>query len=645
MSRKQAGIPGEEDQEVLLETEEPVVTARYIIEGEPENDPRPAPDRAVITNGGTRSDAIQRRRAHEARVLLEVATILNSTLDLQAVLYVIMDKAVELLQAEAGSLVLVDEETDELLFTVTAGPGSADLAGMRLPAGTGIVGTVVRESQSIIINEARADRRWYSDLDEQTQFTTRSIIAVPMISQGQTIGVIELLNRRDGEPFDPNDERLLVAFAASAAVAIANARLYEEARRRLAETQLVQDIVLAAASTLDFDLVLERTAEALCEALSIDRLGFLLPDEQDGALVSHPSLAGLAQHTFQLPVEGSLAGQAYRTGGPVLVRDVGNGAACSEQTLGICSVLAVPVQIGNKVIAVLHAQSSQVGAFGEDEVRLCTTVAGHLGMALDNARLYQRLTAQTAELSQAYDELEETNRLGNELVQNVSHELRTPLGLIHGYVHLLLEGELGPLHDSQQTALRVIRDRTATLGRLIHNLTVLRSAPLDVLAPAPVSTVKAARQALAGFSHSAEQAGISFQEELPEGLIPVLGDHERLELAFGHLIDNAIKFSPDGGTVTLRAWSDQNWVYLSVTDQGIGMAPEHLNHIFERFYQIDGTTTRRYSGMGVGLALVWEIIEAHGGTVQVESEPGKGSTFTISLPAAHDRARTIGTTP
>jgi signal transduction histidine kinase len=304
----------------------------------------------------------------------------------------------------------------------------------------------------------------------------------------------------------------------------------------------------------------------------------------------------------------------------------------------------VPVQVGNKVIAVLHAQSSQVGAFGADEVRLCTTVAGHLGMALDNARLYQRLAAQTAELSQAYDELQEINRLGNELVQNVSHELRTPLGLIHGYVHLLLEGELGPLHDGQQTALRVIRDRTATLGRLIHNLTVLRSMPLEVLVLAPVSIVEAARQALAGFSHSAEQAGISFREDLPQGLPPVLSDPERLELAFGHLIDNAIKFSPGGGTVTLRAWSDQDWVHLSVSDQGIGIAPEHLKRIFERFYQVDGTTTRRFSGMGVGLALVWEIVEVHGGTVDVESEPGQGSTFTISLPAAHDRARTSGPT-
>jgi signal transduction histidine kinase len=112
----------------------------------------------------------------------------------------------------------------------------------------------------------------------------------------------------------------------------------------------------------------------------------------------------------------------------------------------------------------------------------------------------------------------------------------------------------------------------------------------------------------------------------------VMGDQERLELVFGHLMENAIKFSPNGGTVTLRAWADEKMVRVSIVDEGIGISPSLLSRIFERFYQVDGSTKRRFGGMGIGLALVWEIIEVHGGSVQVESEPGKGSTFTVSLP-------------
>jgi signal transduction histidine kinase len=116
----------------------------------------------------------------------------------------------------------------------------------------------------------------------------------------------------------------------------------------------------------------------------------------------------------------------------------------------------------------------------------------------------------------------------------------------------------------------------------------------------------------------------------------VLGDQERLELAFGHLVENAIKFSPGGGIVTLRARADGAMVLVSISDEGIGISPDSLGRIFERFYQVDGSTRRRFGGMGIGLALVWEIAEMHGGNVRVESEPGEGSTFSIVLPVLEE---------
>ena len=137
----------------------------------------------------------------------------------------------------------------------------------------------------------------------------------------------------------------------------------------------------------------------------------------------------------------------------------------------------------------------------------------------------------------------------------------------------------------------------------------------------------------------AAQASIEFHTDFAPDLPRVMGDRERLELVFYHLIDNAIKFSPEGGRVTVRAWADERWVYVAFQDEGIGIDPEHLDRIFERFYQVDGSTTRRFGGMGIGLALVWEIVEAHRGHVSVESEPGKGSTFTVRLPRAEEEAQ------
>ena len=274
-------------------------------------------------------------------------------------------------------------------------------------------------------------------------------------------------------------------------------------------------------------------------------------------------------------------------------------------------------------------------------MRFFTTIAGQLGVALENARLYQKLEAQTAELTQAYGELQEMDRLRTELVQNVGHELRTPLGIIKGYVELLLNGDLGPIPQDQHAALEIINRRTATLARLINNLTVLQTLPQQELSLVPISLVEIVQRVLTEFRESAQKAGITLHEELPQELPPIMGDEEQLELVFGHLLDNAIKFSPAGGTVTIRSWADADAANLSIIDEGIGIAPEHLNRIFERFYQIDGSAKRRFGGMGVGLALVWEIVQAHGGTVQVRSNIGTGSEFIVVLPLALKQGKEI----
>ena len=569
------------------------------------------------------------RRLAETRLLQEVMQAAASTLDFDEVLARTIETLHKTLGIEYLTFVLPDEGGTGLILHPSRIGYPLMPTEWHLPLDGSVTSWVYQSGEPQIIPDVRDVPCYFEGAPE-----VRSELAVPVKVAGRVIAVLNAESPHPGA-FGEDDLRLFQAVAAQLGVVLENARLYKDATQRLAEARLTQEVMLAAASTLDFDLVLERTVKALHRALGIARLGFLLPDEQDGTLVSQPSLVGfMMEGAFRIPIEGSLVGQAYRTGQPVLVQDAAQEPAYFEQASEVRSVLAVPVRIGNHIVAVLYAESPRARVFGEDELRLFTTISGQLGVTLESARLYQRLEAQTAELSRAYGELQEINRLRTELVQNVGHELRTPLSLIQGYVELLLEGDLGRVLDSQRAALQVIRERTATLTRLIHNLTMLQTVPQEALALTPVSVVEVVQRALAEFRRSAEKAGIAFREELPGGLPLVLGDRERLELVFGHLADNAIKFSPGGGTITVRAWADENQVYVSVTDEGIGIAPDHLNRIFERFYQVDGTTKRRFGGMGVGLALVWEIVEAHRGTAEVESKPGGGSTFTVALPQA-----------
>jgi GAF domain-containing protein len=568
------------------------------------------------------------RHLSQTRLLQRVMEGASSTLDFDQVLKRTIEALHETLGIRYLSFSLPEKDGTCLRLHPSQIGYSPTMMAVDIPLDSSVSGRVYRTGEPAIISDARQTSDYSEGAPE-----VRSELNVPVTVAGRVIAVLNAASPQTGA-FDQEDLRLFQAVAAQLGVVLENARLFEQIRRRLAEVEAVQEVTLAAVSTLDFDQVLERSVKALHRTLDIDSLGFLLPDEERKSLIPHPPLAGFQNDAFEIPIEDTLAGQAYRTGQLVLVQDVTEETARSKRSVKVRSALNVPVRIGDRVAAVLRAESPRAGAFGDDEVRLFTTIAGQLGVVLENARLYRRLQEQRDELSQAYEELMELERLRTELVQNVSHELRTPLSLVQGYTELLLTEDLGPLLEEQREALRIVRDRLSTFRNLIHNLTTLDRVSRSQPEFRATSIVDVTECALQQVTATAEQAGIRLRREIPDSMPPVLGNRDLLLLAFAHLAENAIKFSPRGSTVTIRAWCDGTQSCVSFKDEGIGIAPQHLNHIFERFYQVDGGLNRRFGGMGIGLALVWEIIEAHGGRVEVESAPSQGSTFTIALPQA-----------
>jgi RNA polymerase sigma factor (sigma-70 family) len=270
------------------------------------------------------------------------------------------------------------------------------------------------------------------------------------------------------------------------------------------------------------------------------------------------------------------------------------------------------------------------------------TVAWTLGKPVDAIHSLQQraLTALMTAIAQCdatqtpqFPQHQQREEHQSEFIQNLAHGLRTPLTLIHSYTDLLLSGTLGPLQPEQQDALEVIYNRTGELTRVIHSLMSTRTIPKETLALAPLSASEWVENTVDQYRHRAEQAGVRFEVDLADDLPPILGDQKRLSLALSQMLDNAIKFSPDGGLVRARAWTDGGRLHVAVQDQGIGIAPEHLDRVFDRFYQVDSSTTRCFSGVGVGLTVVRVVAEAHGGRAWATSEgPGRGSTFTLALP-------------
>jgi signal transduction histidine kinase len=268
-----------------------------------------------------------------------------------------------------------------------------------------------------------------------------------------------------------------------------------------------------------------------------------------------------------------------------------------------------------------------------DEV--ITTQILQLQQALNdsNRRLEQRVRARTQDLQDALDRLAELNQLKSNFIANISHELRTPLTHIKGYLDLLAAEALGPLSPEQSEAIRILLKSENRLERLIEDLILfsLASRGEMTLSLEEVSIVELIGAVVLGSKQKASSKGVKLETKFPDGLPSLRIDREKIGWVLTQLLDNAIKFTPEGGDVLVNSWHESGTIYLTVEDTGIGIPADRLGEVFESFHQLDGSATRRFGGTGLGLTLVSRILDAHGAHIQVDSEVGKGSRFEITF--------------
>lgn len=253
-----------------------------------------------------------------------------------------------------------------------------------------------------------------------------------------------------------------------------------------------------------------------------------------------------------------------------------------------------------------------------------------------NRNLEKRVELRTAELQEALGRLAELNQVKSNFISNVSHELRTPLTHVKGYLDLFVAGTLGPLTETQKNAVLVSIRSASRLQNLIDDLIMFALSSRDelTLQKKPVQLQTLAAEALGVAQPKAQDRQVQLTGEIEPDLPDVWVDEQKMAWALSQLLDNAIKFTQEGGTVHLmiaREAGNQHMARIVVRDTGIGIPQSRLDEIFEPFHQLDGTSTRRYGGTGLGLALVRQIVEAHGTVLTAESEPGRGSTFSFPI--------------
>ncbi|MFQ6100376.1 MAG: ATP-binding protein [Anaerolineae bacterium] len=408
------------------------------------------------------------------------------------------------------------------------------------------------------------------------------------------------------------------------------------ANRNLA---LLNQASRALSSTLDLDQVLINVLDEVRHLLNVVACSVWLIDPETDELVCRQATGPQSESVrgWRLTLDEGVVGWVARTRESQIVPDTRTDEHYFEgvdesTSLGLRSILSVPLRVRQDVIGVLQVVDREVDRFKLADLELLEPLAATAAIAIENARLYAEEQQRAAALTRTLEQQRELDRLKDQFIQNVSHELRTPVAIIQGYAELLDSSVLGELQPDQREPVTAIVRRVRMLSELVDDLTAILAIEAQELKREPVDLADLIRPLLTDFQVAAEQAGLCLTAEIASDLPQVSGEPDYLYRMLNNLLGNAFKFTPAGGSVTVRLWQDEANVMLEVADTGIGIPREQLKRIFDRFYQVDGSTTRRYGGTGLGLALVKEIVEAHGGQVTVRSSVGEGSIFQVRLP-------------
>ncbi len=469
----------------------------------------------------------------------------------------------------------------------------------------------------------------------------RSALFVPMVGEGTAVGAITV-TRATPEPFLPEQIALLQTFAEQGVIAIENVRLFKELEGRnrdLSEaleqqTATSEVLKVISRSTFDLDPVLQTLVESaarLCGA----QAGFIYRFE-DGAFrvaahyATSPDILEVASRVPIRAGRGSATGRAALERRTVHIPDVLADAEYEpnerQKQIGNRTIVAVPMQREETLLGVFALWKTQVQPFTDKQIELVTTFADQAVIAIENVRLITELQARTAELQVA-------SQHKSEFLANMSHELRTPLNAIIGFSDVLLQGMFGDTNDKQTEYLRDILASGQHLLSLINDILDLSKIEagrmeLDVAA---FDLPMAIDDAMLLMRERASRRGITLERHVDERVGEIRADERKVKQVLLNLLSNALKFTPEGGRLDVRAGLANGTAEISVTDTGIGIASEDHGAVFEEFRQV-GKTDKKAEGTGLGLALCRKFVELHGGRIWVKSQVGVGSTFTFTLP-------------
>ena len=391
-----------------------------------------------------------------------------------------------------------------------------------------------------------------------------------------------------------------------------------------------QKAILAGVSTThDFDEAMQKMMDTIGETLSFESLAMGLIEENSAGLKHVRVVAG---HRYPkealgktIGMDEGVCGPVALTGEPILVNDVTRHVGYLEFTPWTRSEMAVPLKVGDRIIGVLNVESPEKDAFDEARLQQLVRLAAQVSVVVENARILAREQA-------AVERLTELDTMKTDFIAITSHELRTPLTVLNGFIQTLRRPDMA--HDPEQlsTYLEVMDRQTTRLNALVEDLLFvarMESGELDIQSSS-VDVSQSLKQLIEeSFAETASRIVLKAEQDSR-----IVTDKDRLMRAIGALMDNGLKFSPENSMIIVSARPIEGGLVIEVHDDGVGIPPDELDRIFDRFHQVGGAMKRHQSGFGLGLYTARKIIEALGGEISARSTQGRGSTFVVSLPTS-----------
>lgn len=584
------------------------------------------------------------------RVLLRATIAVNQSLNPEDIAQAALWLAFDIADLRLGTVWLFQNHQRVTLASQGWTPEQfKQLRDIPIPPGETFIERCWQEKEAVILEDLSTIPQ--DDLLRLLRsFDLKAVVAIPLTIPEDVRGVM-LLGDQVERQFSLSDVDFLTEIARLVSACLRNAWLYVQSQRQLKDLRAITEAAQTVISSLDTNQILVRIMNEVTNHLNVEAAALLLliPDRQEleFAAVAGPESENLKG--VRLPLGQGIVGWVAQHKKPVVVRDVNRDPRFKDlaQKTGTVaqSILCVPLQVRDQLIGVVEVLNKRVGAFTASDERMLSLLGTFVAVAIENARVFEESNLQLEQATiyardlrtsfvQERQQRKAMDQLRYSFLNVVGHELMSPMAVVLQSIEALKNPRRGELNHDQQEILKSLEDQAQHLNRLIDGLSTFArfSARQGAMTFEWINFQVVLDEAVQMAEFKAARKDIRVKNFTPGQLPDLHLDKARMVEAIEHLLDNAIKYSPPGSEVQVRSDVIDETLVVHIMDEGFGIAADQIEHIWDSFVQMNTTLERGLEGLGLGLAIARYMVEAHNGTITVQSEPDRGSIFSINLP-------------